>query len=102
MPHPNTPARSRSERFAAQMAERRGQTLGAFGALLELGAGQRDVAAELGVVPVEHAAGRERPTLCADDFAAIERPLLDADTDDEPTLVDYAGPDFGFFESEGL
>jgi hypothetical protein len=81
---------NRSERFAAQLAERRGQTLGAFGALLELGAGQRDLAVELGVVPLEQPAG------------TVQTTLLDADTDDEPTLVDYAGPDFGFFESEGL
>jgi hypothetical protein len=88
---------SRSDRrFAAQLAERKGQTLGAFGALLELGAGQRDVAAALGVVPLSQDGDRARPTLCADDFGAIERPLLDACDDDAKTDVTpaYLLPDW--------
>jgi hypothetical protein len=80
---------NRSDRFQRQLAERRGQTLGAFGALLELGAGQRDVAAELGVVPLSQDRDRARPTLCERETDAIERPvLLDAYEDDADTIVD--------------
>jgi hypothetical protein len=88
----------RSDRFAAQLAARKGQTLGAFGALIDLEV-DSGLVERLGVVPAVPSSGT---TLCGDDFGAIERPLLDACEDDADTIPDLESPWGFFFESGAL
>lgn len=80
--------------FTGNMSDRNptpARLLEAFAPLLSLASERDRLTAELGVVPLDHSVPGVPATT-----------LLDACEDDADTLVDFAGPDFGFFESEGL